>query len=167
MGPYPARKLRGLLRITTDLPDREHPHRLSDEDYSVPQAVVFVSWRARKGITLMGQPAQLLIATMRRMAHKKRLQLQAYCVMPDHVHVVVSLDEGGDVRGWVRYVKRETARVCGTPGMWQRSYWDRHARKSEDVWDMVAYILNNPVRRGLVSEWQEWPYSWSAQHEDA
>jgi len=150
-----------------DLPDRLHPNRLDDEDYRVPCATVFVTWRAHNGVALGGEPAQAIISVMGRMARKKGIRIEAYCVMPDHVHTVVSLDEDGDVRGWVRYLKREVARRCDMPRMWRRSYWDRHARKSEDVWAMVAYVLDNPVRMGLVSEWEEWPYSWSGRHEDA
>jgi REP element-mobilizing transposase RayT len=150
-----------------DLPDRLHPNRLDEEEYRAPCATIFVSWRAQKGVALGGDAAQAIISVMGRMACNKGIHIEAYCVMPDHVHTVVSLGEDGDVQGWVRYVKREVARRCDMPGMWQRSYWDRHARKSQDVWSMVAYVLDNPVRGGLIREWQEWPHSWSGLHEGA
>jgi REP element-mobilizing transposase RayT len=48
--------------------------------------------------------------------------------------------------------------------MWQRSYWDRHARVDGDVQMMADYILEAPVRAGLCAQWWEWPFSWSRWH---
>ncbi|MCC7210600.1 MAG: hypothetical protein IT451_02000 [Candidatus Brocadia sp.] len=44
---------------------------------------------------------------------------------------------------------------------WQTSFYDHFLRKEEDVRDTVMYVLNNPVRKGLVAEWREYPYSGS------
>lgn len=49
--------------------------------------------------------------------------------------------------------------------MWQRSYWDRHARQDDDVVGMVEYTLANSVCAGLTECAWEWPYSWSEWHE--
>lgn len=43
--------------------------------------------------------------------------------------------------------------------IWERSFWDRHARKDEDVAAMIDYVLDNPVRKGLCQLCEEWPYS--------
>jgi putative transposase len=150
-------------------PDRRHPARLSCELYRVPDEVMFVTIRARRETALTEcLSAEIVRDTMGRMAAKRGVRVHAYCLMPDHLHVVLSVTQpGGDAEKWVRYFKRETAVALGTPGMWQRSYWDRHARVSEDVVAMVEYTLANPARAGLTAEWRKWPYAWSEWHETA
>jgi len=44
--------------------------------------------------------------------------------------------------------------------VWQRSFCDHALRKDEDVTKVAEYIVNNPIRRGLVKDWTEYPYSW-------
>jgi REP element-mobilizing transposase RayT len=110
--------------------------------------------------------ADLIIAVFNRLAAKRGLALRAWCVMPDHLHVVIETgDRGATVEGWLRYAKRETERRAGRR-LWQRSFWDRDLRGGEDAETAVAYVLDNPVRKQLCSAWTEWPWSWSAWHAD-
>ncbi len=51
------------------------------------------------------------------------------------------------------------ARVLGLAvPLWQRGFYDRIARSDEDLVAACEYVLNNPVRAGLVAEAGEWPY---------
>jgi REP element-mobilizing transposase RayT len=79
--------------------------------------------------------------------------------MPDHVHVLVSLYEGNlpslmksfkQLTGF--HFKRETGQE-----LWQKSYYDHIVPKEEDLADIALYIAANPVRRGLVQEWEDYP----------
>jgi putative transposase len=95
------------------------------------------------------------------------MRVHAYCVMPDHLHVVCSVMEaGGDLERWVCRAKSGASRRAGLP-LWQRSYWDRTARLADDVAVVVGYVLANPVRRGLWQDWSEWPWSWSEWDPDS
>ena len=122
-----------------------------------------MTFRARACLPLSdSRTADTVIFVMRRTAVKYGLHIHAYRIMPDDIHVVVSVSSGGgDVQKWLRYTKRTIQEALGTRGMWQRSYSDRHARNHEDVATAVAYILRNPVRRGRCGSWEEWPLSWS------
>jgi REP element-mobilizing transposase RayT len=87
--------------------------------------------------------------------------LHAWCLMPDHVHVVIAGAE--DVIGWVCAFKSVTmrdARAVGWIGrLWQRSFHDRCLdRSGESVERAVRYIVDNPVRAGLVDDVRDWPY---------
>ena len=146
--------------------DRRHPHRLSAEEYRVPDEVVFATWCSRWHLALTEERVvHLVVHAMGRAAVGQGVHMHAYCIMPEHVHAVASVREpAGDIAAWVRFAKREAAAALSAPGMWQRSYWDRHARADEDVVAMVQYTLDNPVRRGLRAHWTEWPYSWSEWH---
>ncbi len=47
----------------------------------------------------------------------------------------------------------------GTGPLWQRSSYDRVIRYNKSIEAAVFYVLNNPVRKGLVEDWQQYPYS--------
>jgi putative transposase len=151
---------------STPLPDRHHPHRLDPGAYTRPGAVVFFSTRARRGVSLV-QPkiAEAVTSALRDTAARRGVILGAYCIMPDHLHVVVTIGEDGDAAAWIQFMKREASKRSGVPTLWQRSFWDRHARDYEDIGKKVAYTLNNPVRWGLCESWEEWPHAWSKWHE--
>lgn len=42
-------------------------------------------------------------------------------------------------------------RAAGLGRIWERSFWDRHARTQADMTAPVSYVMHNPVRRGLCS----------------
>ena len=74
--------------------------------------------------------------------------------MPDHFHAVVE----GQARGsrWPRFVRLAKQlssyafRVKTGRRLWQNSYFDRTLRADEALADVVRYVINNPVRAGLV-----------------
>jgi putative transposase len=147
-------------------PDRKHPRRLSAPAYHAPHQLVFITVRARAGVDL-NRPEIVapLLSSLSDTAAARDLAVHAYCLMPDHLHLVVSVErEGGDAAAWVRFMKREAAKRTRLRGIWQRSFWDRHARDSDDVAGMVSYVLANPVRKGLCDSWEDWPFSWSRWH---
>jgi hypothetical protein len=43
--------------------------------------------------------------------------------------------------------------------MWQKNYNDHVVRTDESLYNIAEYILNNPVRKNLVTEWQQYPFS--------
>ena len=86
-----------------------------------------------------------------------------YCFMPDHCHIMVQgLDETSDP--WLAMVKfkQTSARLLtGKPWWrrWQERFDVRVIAPDEGVREIEAYVINNPVRKGLVQAWQDWPYS--------
>jgi REP element-mobilizing transposase RayT len=44
---------------------------------------------------------------------------------------------------------------------WQKSFYDRVARSDKQFAALVRYTVNNPVRRGLVSDWRLYPFTGS------
>jgi putative transposase len=78
--------------------------------------------------------------------------------------MLVEGDEGSDLKEFVRLFKSRSSyfykRLTGAP-LWQDSYYDRILRKYEDSRKVAEYIINNPVRRGLVINALQYPYSGS------
>ena len=145
---------------------RQHPARLGSESYTARGARVSITFRALSPNRL-DTPSfvHALVGAMTRAGLRHGVSVGAYCVMPDHVHILVMTgSQGGDITWWVRVVKRETARAVGVRALFQRSFWDRHARSDEDTTTIVEYLLGNPVRAGLCVGWHDWPWSWSCDH---
>ena len=43
---------------------------------------------------------------------------------------------------------------------WQHNFFDHRLRNEEEGRNKSEYILQNPVRAGLIDDWQKWPYYW-------
>jgi putative transposase len=89
----------------------------------------------------------------------------AYCVMPNHLHLLVEGDD--DCRPLADFVKRAKQysgyygkKIIGE-AVWQTGYFERVLRENEDTRTVVAYILDNPVRWGLVENARDYPLSGS------
>jgi REP element-mobilizing transposase RayT len=96
----------------------------------------------------------------------ERYRLLAWCVMPNHVHVVMEpiLDLAGTVRRWKSWTAREINLALGREGvLWQREYFDRFARNERHLHTMIQYVEANPVAAGLVASPVDWSWS-SAAH---
>ena len=60
-----------------------------------------------------------------------------------------------------RYSAREANRLLGRTGaFWQEESYDHYSRNEAEWLRTINYVLNNPVKAGLVKEWQDWPWSW-------
>jgi putative transposase len=77
-------------------------------------------------------------------------------LMPDHLHALVSV--GGDklLSDLIQKFKRATTKFAGV--RWQRNYFDHRLRNDESLVGKAEYIRQNPVRAGLISNADDWPY---------
>jgi putative transposase len=89
----------------------------------------------------------------------------AYCFMPDHLHLLARTPEGIRFDEFIRHFKQLTGfRLPREPGIirvWQPSYYDHALRRPEQLEATAKYILDNPVRAGLVTETNEYPFGGS------
>jgi len=94
------------------------------------------------------------------LAHERKAELFAWCVMPDHGHLLI---QGSDLIALVRLLKGRVAQDARpiTKGhrLWQRSFFDRALRNEQSVLEAARYTWANPVRGGLVEIPGE--YAWS------
>ncbi len=85
-----------------------------------------------------------------------RYDLGAWCVMPNHVHLIISPKAGHDLAGILHTIKRHSAseanKVLGRTGaFWQKESYDHMIRDADDYWNQRIYILGNPKSAGLVN----------------
>lgn len=97
-------------------------------------------------------------------ADSERYRLIAWCVMPNHVHVLIKQMEGyplGDViQSWKSATAHKINGVVGQEGrLWRREYFDRFMRDSDHLSSTIEYIEENPVKAQLVAHAVEWRFS--------
>ena len=97
-----------------------------------------------------------------------RYRLIAWCIMPNHVHVLIRPDVrlAGIVQSWKSFTGRwalahNAELELGVPGnvFWMREYWDRYIRNETHLRQVIDYIHFNPVKAGLCGSPQAWPWS--------
>lgn len=100
---------------------------------------------------------------------KNQCDAHVYLFMPDHVHMLLegSTEEAGLWQCIVDF-KQSTGYWLSQSGRterWQHDFYDHILRKDEDVEKQVRYILNNPVRAGIVQDWMEYPFKGSTLYD--
>lgn len=104
---------------------------------------------------------ELLLHTMARY----HLLCPAYCLMPDHMHLLwMGVAEAADQRKAARFFRTHVNALLerSLPGArFQKQAYDhvlrQHERGADAVREMAWYVLQNPVRAGLVKHADEWP----------
>ena len=103
-----------------------------------------------------------------------RYTLLAYCVMPNHVHALIHpiIQESGDIYPiahvtytWKRYTANRINKLMDRRGsLWQQESYDRMIRDETELANTFEYIIQNPVKAGLVENWQDWPGTWMRKY---
>jgi putative transposase len=84
-----------------------------------------------------------------------------YLIMPNHLHLFCAPNTANvTVEKWIAFWKGEFRRLYGTdaPRFQSRGFHHR-LRRSENYHDKWEYVRANPIRAGLVSHPDDWPYS--------
>lgn len=85
-----------------------------------------------------------------------------YLFMPDHLHVLITgNNDKSDIKKCFEMFKQKTGFWLSKhkPNYkWQKDYYDHILRKSDDLVKQCKYILQNPVRAGLVGCWKQYKY---------
>lgn len=98
---------------------------------------------------------------------------EAMVILPDHIHAVWTLPPGDAdfSRRWQK-IKARFTHATGLrgaqsrsmlekreAGLWQRRFWEHMIRDAAECRRAVAHCLTDPVRHGLVTSPEEWPFS--------
>jgi REP element-mobilizing transposase RayT len=97
----------------------------------------------------------------------QRYRLLAWCLMPNHVHVVIEMERGVSlsdvVRSWKSFTSRQAnAHLQRTGPFWHADYFDRYMRSEEHLTQTIDYVEQNPVKAGLAENPTDW--KWSSAH---
>jgi REP element-mobilizing transposase RayT len=152
----------------SDLPKRK-PHRLSPELYQDDGRAfsITIASAPRLPVFVEGEFAQTCIRILSELRDLHGIPVYAYCLMPDHVHLLIGATAAMPVprfiQEWKSRCYRERRRLGNPQGFWQRSYYDHALRDHENLRRIARYILENPVRAGLVDDFRSYPLSGSME----
>jgi REP element-mobilizing transposase RayT len=125
-------------------------------------------WLANKKVAKLVQDALKYFDSSRYILH-------AWCIMPNHVHVLFSplREENRSpqdsllipiLHSWKSYTASKANQILNRKGkFWQEEYFDTRVKSENQFAFYVQYILRNPVFAKLCSNWQDWPGSGCSQ----
>ena len=152
------------------MPDTELPHaaNLRWGRFSQPGGVYHITKCRHEEARVSfadARVAPILIDSIRWHRDNGFAHLLAFVVMPDHVHWLFMLGEERTldevVYGFCSYTWQQIVPrlLPGTRTIWQDEYHDHQVRREERASETQEYIHENPVRKGLCAEAEQWPWS--------
>ncbi len=152
------------LQVMNSLPQRKRI-RLPLEAYADRGSVFYITIDAinRQHLFVRKELNNDVIGLIRMLALKHQCPVKIYCLMPSHLHLLISPGMVSVVR-WIQEFKQRTqylASKCGIPRLWQRSFFDHRVRSMETEAEFSDYIRANPLRAGLVKNPNDWPWTGS------
>jgi putative transposase len=105
---------------------------------------------------------ELVYRQILRSANDTGFAIVAYCFMPDHLHLLIEgQSENSDCREFIKRAKQFSGffykQTFGTH-LWQRYGFERVLRNDEGTLSVARYILENPVRSGLVERVEDYRF---------
>lgn len=150
-------------QVRSELAHREQRRLFGKWDDALAQSTHGPTWLKEPAI------AQLIADSMHYLG-KKRYDLLAYCIMPNHNHMVFtpSLKDDGSyhslssimqsLKGFTAYKANQLLDRRGA--FWQDESYDHTVRNQAELERIIKYVLFNPVKAGLVRDWREWPWTY-------
>jgi putative transposase len=92
------------------------------------------------------------------------MRLLAYCLMPNHFHLVLRPHGDGDLSRWMQWlmtahVRRYLKHYGHSGHVWQGRFKAFPIQDDEHLVTVVRYVERNPLRAGLVERAEDWPWS--------
>jgi REP element-mobilizing transposase RayT len=94
----------------------------------------------------------------------QRYEMHAWCIMPNHVHLILqpllTHTLQALMHSWKSFTSKAANRVLGRAGeFWQTEYYDHLIRGEDDYAHALRYLMGNPIVAGL----SDWPWIWTRQ----
>jgi len=183
-------RLAGSLPKVVSLQFEEEQQRLADDprhsdthsDWAIQQHKrLFARWddylhQARQGPRWLEQPE--VAQAVRDVFHQyvdDFYTLYAYVIMANHVHILIQplTDRRTDLPVPLRVItqrlKGSTARYANLllnrtgQAFWAQESYDHWARNPQETARIINYIVNNPVKAGIVKNPEDWPWTWVSE----
>jgi putative transposase len=139
------------------------PPRLTGFDYLGPHRyfLTFCTHKRRERFR-DSQIVAMVVRHFRRTARREGFAIRAYCVMPEHVHLLIEgTTAQADLRRFVKATKRSSGQVYARMNrgcLWSEGCYDRILKRDTDAREVARYIVWNPVRAGLTDTPAAYPY---------
>lgn len=134
--------------------------------------IFFTVALADRSSRLLIDDIQGLREAVTKTRHERPFQIDAWVVLPDHMHCVWTLPQGdNDYATRWRLIKTRFSRrhpvaprsksqiARNERAIWQRRFWEHHIRDERDYQAHIEYCWFNPIKHGHVERPQDWPFS--------
>jgi REP element-mobilizing transposase RayT len=142
---------------------RPHARNLRKGRYSQPGLYYFLtaSVAGRRRLFSQNDRAMIVLNAIRWLHNAHRFMVDAAVVMPDHLHLAGELGDS-TLSQVMHTLKSYTAHRLADAGadtpVWQKGFHNHALRGNEDYRIRVRYLLENPLRAGLVKRIDDYPY---------
>lgn len=150
-----------MITFVDDIGRKHPPHFPATERFNTSIIVFLTVCTKSKKKILANDEAHKLLTTAWQT--RPTWVVGRYVLMPDHIHLFCAPGDLNPppltdwVEFWKSYVARKWFDRSQSP-IWQRQFWDTQLRRGENYEEKWDYVLQNPVRAGLVGRVEDWPY---------
>lgn len=135
--------------------------RYFEEGY--PYFITTITYK-RLPIFIDEKMIKIILVTLEYFKLILEYKIYAYCVMPDHIHLVIQSMGKYDISYIMKMVKGSFARkynkITSKSGtVWQERFFDEGMRNDAVLLTKIEYVHNNPVRAGMVTAPEEYKFS--------
>jgi putative transposase len=129
-----------------------------------------VTHRGNRGepVFLTRRDREMYLGLMERFAADSGVEVWAYCLMTNHVHLMVVPLRRGALANFIRKLHGNYARWMNWKRRWSGHLWANRyystALLEEHLWVAVRYIEQNPVRAGIVERAEDFRWSSAPAH---
>lgn len=138
--------------------------------YYIPGAAVFITQVVAGREPVFSDPtrAELLLSTLDIVKVLHPFSLLAYCVLPDHFHMILQPNGGENFSQIMHSLKPNYSKAYKSSiglgssqhlKFWQKRFWDHVIRDDRDLENHLHYVHYNPVKHGLTADPRDWPYN--------
>lgn len=123
--------------------------------WTANNAAYFITFRIKNGE--LSKEEQVLVLNIIMDGNEKYYRLYAVIVMPDHVHLIVTLEKEFSLSRIMKGIKGTSARRINElrnnkGSIWQDESFDRILRNEKELFEKLNYMLNNPLKAGLTDD---------------
>ncbi|WP_298677836.1 transposase [uncultured Lentibacter sp.] len=127
---------------------------------------------ADRGAALLTERVDLLREAVLQTREERPFHIDAWVVLPDHIHAVWTLPSGDDdfstrwgvikarfSRQVPKGAQRASHILRRERAVWQRRFWEHHICGPQEYAKALSYCYMNPVKHGYVDAPQDWAFS--------
>ncbi|MEP0861584.1 MAG: transposase [Ignavibacterium sp.] len=173
----------GIYFITSRLYDPElftkfdkeyyinHPNQLSNIDFQthfVQYDEILNTYKSQIDYLKNPEIAEILLNEFHKLDGKE-YNLIAYTILSNHFHLLFELlVANSGISKIMKMIKGRSSvfinrKLNRTGKLWQDESYDRWVRDDKELYFVIRYILENPVKAGLVKNWRDWKFTYCKQ----
>jgi REP element-mobilizing transposase RayT len=147
-----------------------HQRNLRKGRFSQPGYCYFITTATKSRLPVLSDPAasKIVMDCLKWQNEQGKIDLIAGVVMPDHIHFaarLLSTTLPSLMHSLKSFTSKKINDQLGRKGpIWGSQYYDHAIRTDDELRERVSYCLQNPVRKGLVNHFKEYP-NWYCAYE--